>query len=320
MGGITACNAGGVRCITYGVIRDYVKGLEVVLPTGEILTLGGKIYKDVTGYSLLHLLIGSGGTLGIITKVIVRLYPKPKTMASIIVGYADRRKALETVPAILRENITPLAIEYMERNLVELSAERIGRRWPMSTGDFFLYIIVTADSEKDAYVTADTIFEICEKYHCLDGLIETNIIKQEDLLAIRGNLYTAIKDATIDLLDISLPRTNLAKLLDKLEDIGKKYNAYIPFFGHAGDGNLHLFILDENNGGPKKEDREKLLEEIYYLNKELGGVVSGEHGVGKTHAEIFAKFAPKEQVELMKKIKKVFDPNNILNPSCIIPE
>jgi len=319
IGGVTACNAGGVRCIKYGVVRDYVKGLEVVLPTGEILTLGGKVYKDVSVYSLLHLLIGSGGTLGIITKVIVRLYPKPKTMASIVVAYDDRHKAIETVPAILKEDITPLAIEYMERDFVELSAKRIGKRWPMSSGDFFLYMIITGDSEKDAYITADTIYKICEKYDSVDGLIETSIPKQEDLLAIRSNLYTVIKDAAIDLLDITLPRANMAKFLDKLEDIGKKYNARIPFLGHAGDGNLHVFILDENNAGPRKEDREKVLEEIYYLNKELGGVVSGEHGLGKTHTKIFAKLVDKEQIELMKKIKKVFDPNDILNPGCIIP-
>ncbi|MEM3673073.1 MAG: FAD-binding oxidoreductase, partial [Candidatus Bathyarchaeia archaeon] len=320
IGGVTACNAGGVRCIRYGVLRDYVKGLEVVLPTGKILTLGGKVYKDVSGYSLLHLLIGSGGTLGIITKVIVRLYPKPKTLASIVVAYANRHKAIETVPAILKEDITPLAIEYMERDFVERSAKRIGKRWPMSSGDFFLYMIITGDSEKDAYITADTIYKICEKYDPVDGLIETNIPKQEDLLAIRSNLYTVIKDAAIDLLDITLPRASMAKFLDKLEDIGKKYNARIPFLGHAGDGNLHVFILDENSAGPRKEDREKMLEEIYCLNKELGGVVSGEHGLGKTHTKIFAKLVDKEQIELMKKIKKVFDPNDILNPGCIIPE
>jgi glycolate oxidase len=240
-------------------------------------------------------------------------------MASIVVAYDDRHKAIETVPAILKEDITPLAIEYMERDFVELSAKRIGKRWPMSSGDFFLYMIITGDSEKDAYITADTIYKICEKYDSVDGLIETSIPKQEDLLAIRSNLYTVIKDAAIDLLDITLPRANMAKFLDKLEDIGKKYNARIPFLGHAGDGNLHVFILDENNAGPRKEDREKVLEEIYYLNKELGGVVSGEHGLGKTHTKIFAKLVDKEQIELMKKIKKVFDPNDILNPGCIIP-
>ncbi|MEM3699248.1 MAG: FAD-binding oxidoreductase [Candidatus Bathyarchaeia archaeon] len=319
MGGVTACNAGGVRCVKYGVMRDYVKGIEVVLPTGEILTLGGKLLKDVTGYSLLHLLIGSSGTLGIITKVVVRLYPKPKTTASLLISYNDRREAVKTVPEILRGGITPLAVEYMERELIEFSARKIGKIWPLTKGTVFLYIIIEGNSEENVYHEAEKIYAICQKHNAMDGLIETSKRKQEDLLAIRSNIYTALKPNLVDILDISLPIANIAKMLDALDGIARKHQVRILTCGHVADGNLHPHILCEKFDEAKMEDFEKIKREIYYEAKSLGGVITGEHGIGKIRTSFLSEMLSEKEIEIMKAIKRVFDPKNILNPGAVLP-
>jgi len=318
MGAIVACNAGGVRSVRYGVIRDYVKGMEVVLPTGEILTLGGKLLKNVAGYNLLHLLIGSQGTLGIITKVILRLYPKFQATASLIISYNDKHEAINTVPEILKEGITPLAIEYVERKLIEESAKSLGKRWPSEKGIAFLYIIVAGESEEDVYRTAERVYEICRKYNAVEGLIETSKRKQEDILAIRGNIYLSLKSQTADILDIVVPPANTGEMLDALDDTAKKYGIYIPVYGHAADGNLHPHIPDEKAGGPKEEDIEKIKRESYDKARKLGGTITGEHGIGKIRTKNLVEILEKKEIEIMKAIKKVFDPNNVLNPRTVI--
>ncbi|MEM3702819.1 MAG: FAD-binding oxidoreductase [Candidatus Bathyarchaeia archaeon] len=320
MGGITACNAGGVRCVKYGVIRDFVKGMEVVLPTGEILTLGGKLLKNVTGYSLMHLLIGSGGTLGIITKIVVRLYPKPKTTASLLVSYNNRHEAIKTVPEVLRNGITPLAVEYMEKGLMESAARKIGKTCPPVKGSFILYIIIEGESEENVYQTAERIYSICQKHNAIDGLIETSKRKQEDLLAIRSNIYTSLKNHLIDVLDISLPIANLSQMFEALDDIAAKYGVRIPVGGHVADGNIHPHILCGDSEELKTEDYEKVKREIYRKTMDLGGVITGEHGIGKIRTRIMAEMLNQKEVEIMRAIKKVFDPNNILNPGAIIPD
>jgi glycolate oxidase len=318
MGGITACNAGGVRCVKYGVIRDFVKGLEVVIPTGEILKLGGKLLKDVTGYSLMHLFIGSGGTLGVITKIVVRLYPKPKTTASLLISFNDRRQAVKTVPAILREGTTPLAVEYVERGLMEYVAKKLGKPFPQLKGPYILYIIIEGENEEEAYHTAERIYSICEKNSAFDGLIETGKRKQEELLAIRSNIYTSLKPDLIDILDISLPISKMAEMLDFLDSISEKYKVRIVSSGHVADGNLHPHIIGENVEKNEMKISE-MKREIYSEARSLGGQITGEHGVGKIRTGIMAEMLSEKECELMKALKKIFDPNNILNPGAIIP-
>jgi glycolate oxidase len=319
MGGVTACNAGGVRCVKYGVIRDFVKGMEVVLPTGEILTLGGKLLKNVTGYSLMHLLIGSGGTLGIITKVIVRLYPKPRTTASLLISYNDSCEAVKSIPEILRNRITPLAAEYIERELIEFSARKIGKIWPLTKGAVFLYIIIEGDTEEDVYKTAEKVYSICQKHNAVEGLIETSKRKQEDLLAIRSNIYPALKPNLADILDISLPIANIAKMLDALNEIARKHQVQILTCGHIADGNLHPHILCEKVDEARMENFEKIKREIYYETKRLGGVITGEHGIGKIRTTFLSEMLDEKEIGIMKAIKRVFDPKNILNPGAVLP-
>jgi len=318
VGGMVACNAGGVRAVKYGVMRNYVKGMEVVLPTGEILKLGGKLIKNVTGYDLMHLLIGSEGTLGVITKVVLRLYPKPKASATLIVAYNNRHDAIRSVPRILQEGLVPLAIEYLERESIERATKDSGMKWPAKKGKAFLVIMVTGDSQEDVYSMAEKIDEICREYNAVETLVAERRREQQDILDIRSKVGET-GEHTLDVLDIAVPPANIGKLMDQLDKLAEKYNVRMPMYGHAGDGNIHPEILDEKGGGVKKEDLEKFCREIYAITIGLGGVITAEHGVGKIRTKYLNQCLTDKEIDLMRKIKRIFDPNNILNPGAVIP-
>ncbi|MDH5462011.1 MAG: FAD-binding oxidoreductase [Candidatus Bathyarchaeota archaeon] len=318
VGGLVACNAGGARALRYGVMRNYVKGMEVVLPTGEILDLGGKLLKDVAGYNLMHLIIGSQGTLGVITKVILRLYPKFQQTATLIIPYKSRHDALRTVPRILQEGMIPLAIEYVESELMEKSAKQLGKRWPVKEGRACLVVIVTGNSEEEVYFNAERIDDIAKEYDAIDTLVVQNRRKQNDILSIRSKIYFVLKPFTMDITDVAVPPASMTKFMDALDEIAKKYDMYMPTFGHAGDGNLHTHILMKEAGGVRREDLEKVKKEIYDIAIRLGGTITAEHGIGKIRVKNLSQYSNKKAIEIMKNIKKVFDPNNILNPGTVL--
>lgn len=319
VGGLVACNAGGSRAVKYGIMRNYVKGIEVVLPTGEILNLGGKLLKNVAGYDLMHLLIGSEGTLGVITKVVLRLYPRFKTTATLIISYEDRHDAIRTVPRMLQEGLIPLAVEYVEKKLIEKSAEHLGKKWPAKRGKAFLIIILTGHSEDDVYSAAERIDKIGRECNSIDTLIAERREEQEDILSIRSNIYTALKPNSMDILDVAVPPANIAKLMDALDVLAEKYNLYLPMYGHAADGNLHPQIMTEEAGGLKEEDLEKMKRELYDICIGLGGTITAEHGIGKIRVKDLNQCLDEKEIEIMKKIKKIFDSNNILNPEKVLP-
>jgi len=318
VGGLIACNAGGARAVMYGVMRNYVKGLEVVLPTGEILSLGGKLLKNVAGYDLMHLIVGSEGTLGIITKAILRLYPKFRETATLIIPYDNSHDALRTVPVILQEGMMPLAIEYVERELMEKSAKQMGREWPVKKGKAILMIIITGNSAEEVYFNAERIDKIAKEHNAIDTLVIENRRKQDEILSIRNNIYLTLKSYTMDILDVAVPPSSIEKLTDALDKIAEKYSTYLPIFGHAGDGNLHTHIMTEKARGVKQEDLEKVKSEIYDITIGLGGTITAEHGIGKIRIKNLKRYLDEKAIETMKKIKNVFDPNNILNPSTIV--
>jgi len=318
VGGLVACNAGGARALRYGVMRNYVKGIEVVLPTGEILDLGGKLLKDVAGYNLMHLIIGSQGTLGVITKVVLRLYPKFQQTATLIIPYENRHDALRTVPRILQEGMIPLAIEYAERELMEKSAKQLGKRWPVKEGKACLMVIVTGNSTEEVYYNAERIDKIAKEYDAIDTLVVQNRRKQNDILSIRSKIYFVLKPFTMDITDVAVPPASITNFMDALDDIAKKYDMHMPTFGHAGDGNLHTHILMKEAGGVKQEDLEKVKKEIYDITIRLGGTITAEHGIGKIRVKNLSQYSNKKAIEIMKNIKEVFDPNNILNPGTVL--
>jgi glycolate oxidase len=315
VGGVVACNAAGERVLKQGVTRSYVKGLEVVFPTGEIVNMGGKLLKNNTGLDLMHLIIGSEGILCVIAKAIFRLYPKPVGNATLVVSYDDRHEAINTVPKILQSGVVPLAIEYMEHAEAEVSAEHLGLKWPAAKGKAHLIIIVAGESEDEVYSQCEQVSNVCQEYNAVDTLIAERREEQADILKIRGEVYTPMKPKMAEGMDVAVPPANIGRLMDEVDKIAQQYNTTIPVVGHAGDGNLHTHLMNDlQERGILKEVR----REIYKVASDLGGVIAGEHGLGKTRLDELDLYMDKKSLDVMREIKKVFDPNNILNPGAAI--
>ena len=317
VGGLVACNAGGARAVKYGVMRNYIKGIEAVLPSGEILSMGGELLKNNTGYDLMHLLIGSEGTLAVITKVILRLYPPVVASATMIVPYNNRHDAINSVPEILRSGITPLAIEYMDRSVVETSTESLGVEWPCNVGLAYLMIIIDGRSDEEVHLLCQGISDICKKHNGLEPVIGQTKKEQEKVLRIRSNVYSSLKRDLVDALDIAVPPANLGKLMDAIDEIAERFGTTIPMCGHAGDGNLHPTMMKDlmEKGEEKLKEAKRA---VYQETLKLGGTMTAEHGLGRIRLQDLDIFLDDTSIELMRGIKRVFDPNNILNPGCAI--
>lgn len=311
VGGLVACNAGGARAVKYGVIRNYVKGLEAVLPTGEIINVGGKLLKNNQGLDLLHLLIHSEGILGVITKVIIRLYPRFASSSTLIVSYDTRHDAMESVPKILRSGVIPLAIEYVDHDVIETSARYLGMQWPATKGHAYLIVTLTGANEDEVYLQAERVSDICGECNALNILIAERGDEQAQILKMRSEVYSSMKDKSADILDVTVPPASVGVIMDKVDEIAKRFNTTIPMYGHAGDGNFHPHLLNDlqDRGIVRQVKREIYLEAI-----KLGGVITGEHGVGQVRVPDLDLCPDGKIWELMRGIKSVFDPNNILNP------
>jgi glycolate oxidase len=326
IGGVVATNAGGARAVKYGVIRNYVRGLEVVLPEGSVVRLGGKLMKSSTGYSLLNLIIGSEGTLGIVTEATIQLMPSPQVTRSLIIPYDELEKAIETVPFLIRKKILPLAVEFIPRDVIQITEKFLRKRWPCSRGSTHLLIILDALSEDEIDRLSEAVAEICMEKGALDVYVADSPQKQEEALDIRSKIYEAIKSQTLDILDIVIPRAEIARHVKKIQEVSKKYKIWLPTFGHAADGNVHTHImsarLEDEKIIPLPEEEwntklEKVREELYKDCKSRGGVISGEHGIGIVKKSYLSFVLDEETIKLMKGIKKHFDPQNILNPGKI---
>ncbi|MBS4030370.1 MAG: FAD-binding protein [Clostridiales bacterium] len=315
VGGMVSTNAGGVNAVRYGVMRDQVKGLEVVLPTGEILTLGGrdgKLVKNNAGYDIMHLFIGSEGTLGIITKATLRLVPKSKASGTLIVSFKTRKDAFAAVPKIIQEGIIPVALEYIEKEQILRTAAVMNKTWPAKEGFADLMIVLSEDSNESIYSKGMAIEEICSQFNMISTIIAQEKKEQRNILEIRSHLFPAIEKDVCDVMDATVPRSRLNEFIEEVDKLAARYHTTIPLLAHAGDGNLHTFILRENNLLP--DYYLELKTEFYKIAVELGGTITGEHGVGLLRRkDMSLQFSEKEQ-DIMRQIKKVFDPENILNP------
>jgi len=320
IGGAVATNAGGVRAVKYGVMRNYVKGAEVVLPNGEVLNLGGKLLKNNTGYNLLQLLIGSEGTLGIFTKVTLRLLPKPKEMMILLLPYDDAEDAISTVSRILRSGIIPLGMEYIERPCIEATEDLLAKSWPAREGEAFLMIVVVGDSKEELYSKCEEMAKI-GKCPLEKALLADTEKKQQTIMDLRGNIYEALKPETLEILDIGVPPNRIAEFVNGVKEMSKEHDIDLPVYGHAADGNIHIHIM--KTGLSKEAWREKYTKvktELFKMGKEMGGVITAEHGVGAQKIGDLCYTLSEEEIRLMKRIKEVFDPNNILNPGKVVPE
>ena len=329
MGGVIATNAGGSRAVKYGVIRNYVRGLDVVLPSGVIIHPGGKLMKSTTGYNLMNLFIGSEGTLGIITRAIIQLMPEPEVIRSLIIPYDSLEKAIETVPFLIMKKIFPLAVEFIPKEVIQIAEEFMNKKWPSTEGNTYLLIILDSSSAEEMDRLSEIVAGFCMEKGALDVFVADNKKKQEQVLEIRSKLYEPIKEYTLEILDIVVPRAEIALHVKKVQVVSRKYGIWLPTFGHAADGNVHTHIMKARFENGKiiplpesewKDKIDKVREELYQDCKKRGGMISGEHGIGIVKKPYLSYVLDEEEILLMKGIKKHFDPQNILNPGKIFDQ
>lgn len=313
-------NAGGMRAVKYGVTRDYVRGLEVVLPNGEIMEIGGKVVKNSSGYSLKDLIVGSEGTLAIVTKAILKLLPLPKKAISLLIPFPNLEMAIETVPKIIKAKVIPTAIEYMVKDVILASEEFLGKKFPDSSADAYLLLTFDGNSVEEIERAYGNVAHICLEAGALDVLISNTQERQESIWKARGAFLEAIKASTteMDECDVVVPRNKIAEFVKFSDELQQRCNVRIKGFGHAGDGNLHIYILRDDL---EQEAWEKKLEEVFEImyekSRELGGKVSGEHGIGFAKKSYLKEAEGNLGINLFKNIKLAFDPKNILNPGKV---
>lgn len=320
IGGNISTNAGGMRAVKYGVTRDYVRALEVVLADGSIVEFGGKVVKNSSGYDLKDLIIGSEGTLGIVTKIVLKLLPLPKKNISLLIPYQNLEKAIRTVPVIIKAKAIPTAIEFMEREVICDAEKYLGRKFPDNQADAYLLLKFDGNSVEEIENYYDNVAKICLQQGAIDILIADTDERSEGIWKARGAFLEAIKSSTtcMDEVDIVVPRSEVNTFVEYVHELRAKLNIRMKSFGHAGDGNLHVYILkDDLNDKQWHELLTLAMDKMYAKAKELNGKVSGEHGIGLVKKVYLEQSTPKTAIDLMKKIKAVFDPNNILNPGKI---
>jgi len=317
MGGSVAECSGGLRGVKYGVTKDYVIALEVVLPTGEIIHTGSKALKSVTGYDLTKLFIGSEGTLGIFTKIGVKLIPLPEKIETILALFRSITDAIDTVSSIIASKIVPRALEFIDEEAIKAVRRYKGSGSIKETKAMLL--IEVDGSVETVRRDAMRIMNICKNNKAFDVRKAESEEEVDDLWSVRRSispaLYTISKGKVNQ--DICVPRSNLTRMLNKISEIGTKHEVKIVNFGHAGDGNIHINILIDPSVPEEMERAENAVGDIFKETVNLGGTLSGEHGVGNTKSKYLSLEVKPRELKLMKDIKTLLDPNGILNPGKI---
>jgi glycolate oxidase len=319
VGGNVAENAGGGRAIKYGVTGRYIMGLEVVLPTGEIVQFGGKRVKDVTGYNMVQLLVGSEGTLGIYTKIIIKLLPLPTAKIDLLALFPDVQTAINAVPLIMTQaRLIPTGIEFMDRQSISTTHDYLGEKMPYPETNAALLIELDGSNPEQLRDEAMEVSEILMENGVIEVYAAETPDTQEKIWKVRRNIAEAFKaiSPVQSLEDIVVPIAEIPRLIPFLQELQQKHDVLIPCYGHAGDGNLHATIVKKSETGMDvwRETLPKLLNELYSKVAELGGTISGEHGIGHKRKKYLPLVLSGTEIELMKKIKRAFDPNHILNP------
>lgn len=319
LGGNIATNAGGMRAVKYGVTRHFVLGLEAVLPTGEIIKTGGKFVKCSTGYDLTQLIIGSEGTLAVVTKIILRLTTIPKRREVLFIPFQRLNDAIKAVPDILKHRILPVGIEFMERDIITIVEQHLNREIPFHDYEAFLMIIVEGESEDEILEAAQHIEEVCLRNGAIDTLVPGSERAKRELLEARERFYPAARQTgPLDTADVVVPRSKIPDFVKRVKEIGLEHQIPTLAFGHAGDGNVHLCLLGKDmDEDTWKNKLPQVFRDIYQVGASLGGAISGEHGVGFDKKGYLGATMDEELIALMKRIKRAFDPNNILNPGKI---
>lgn len=317
IGGNIGTNAGGNKAVKYGTTRQQVAGLEIVTADGEIVTLGGKLKKDSSGYNLFHLIIGSEGTLGIVTKCILRLVPLPKAQMDVLAVFPTLSEAIGVVPKVMAAGITPVCVEFMDNGSVRNCEAYINESLPGSENGNYIIVSIEGDDEDLLEEQLGIIDEICTE----NGASEVLMADPERIWKAR-KIY-AEADRALSLVfsmeDIVVPTANIPEAVETIAALGEKYNLTIHCAGHAGDGNIHANILKQDLSDEEWEEKLPAIQkEIYTKIYSLGGKISGEHGIGYKRKALLAEYANPVELKMMKAIKKALDPNGILNPGKTI--
>ncbi|MBI3502428.1 MAG: FAD-binding protein [Bacteroidetes bacterium] len=322
LGGNLAECAGGPRAVKYGVTKDYVLNLEMVVPTGEIIRTGANVLKNSTGYNLTQLVVGSEGTLGIITKIVFKLLPYPKKNVVMLVPFFSAEKACEAVSAVFRAGIIPSAMEFMERDAIDWAMKYVSGITMKIKNEIQAHLLIEVDGNDLEVIMKDVekISEVLSQFECDEILFADTEEQKQNLWRMRRSIGEAVKSHSIyKEEDTVVPRAELPKLLKGVKGIGEKYGFKSVCYGHAGDGNLHVNIIRENLSDEKwnNEIPNRAIPEIFQLCVSLKGTLSGEHGIGWVQKNYMNIACHPKAISLQKEIKKLFDPNGIMNPGKI---
>jgi len=320
LGGNIAANAGGPRCLKYGVTKDYVLGLEVVLPDGDVIHTGGQVIKNTSGYDLTRLFVGSEGTLGIVTKATLRVLPLPEAKKTMLAIFDSLEAASRTVSATIAAGIIPTTLELMDNLLIRCAEDFTHVGLPT---DAEALLLIEVDGAKEALEPqVQAIEKICRKEGAREVKLATSAAEVDRLWLARRTVIGAAARARPSLViqDVTVPRSLLPEMVSRIVEISRKVGLLIGVLAHAGDGNLHPLILFDSRIPEELEKVHEAEKEIFAAALELGGTLTGEHGIGLTKRDFFSlEFSPRE-IEVTRSIKKAFDPMNILNPGKILPE
>jgi glycolate oxidase len=320
IGGNISTNAGGMRAIKYGVTRDYIRSLKVVLPNGDIETFGSNVVKNSSGYSLKDLIIGSEGTLAIVVEATLKLLPLPSESISLLVPFETMQQALDAVPEILRLKTNPTAVEYMSKETILNSEKFLGKKFPDNKHDAYLLLTFDGNDLNSIENDYSKVANLCLTLGAIDAYFIDTDERKKSVWSTRGAFLEAIKASTdkMDECDVVVPKDKIADYIKYTHQLSKQLGIRIPSFGHAGDGNLHIYVckdgMDENLWQQKLQ---QAFDKLYKKAEKMNGLVSGEHGIGYAKKQYLKESLGENQIKIMKQIKNVFDPKNILNPGKI---
>jgi glycolate oxidase len=322
IGGNVAENAGGAKAVKYGVTSRYVLGLEVVMPTGEIVELGGKLIRDVSGYNMVQLMVGSEGTLGLFTKITLKLLPLPKAQVDLLCLFKTSEEAIGVVPKIeTLGGIIPTAIEFMDKTSIKAACEYLNESIPYQQAGAMLLITVDGPDEQQVEREYESIGQLCLDAGAIEVYVADNATTSERIWKIRRNIGEAynVISRRQSAEDIVVPPAAIPAVAAKLQELSDKYDVMIPCFGHAGDGNLHSRIVSQSGWSDEKWHKalRRILDELYRLTAEVGGRISGEHGIGHKRKNYLPYVVSENYIDMLRTIKRAMDPNNILNPGKI---